>query len=225
MALRSIRERAYQTIAYEAGGFLIAMPLYGLIAGHDASQSSLLIVAVALACMAWSPLHNTLFDWIEWKLARRLASDRPQRFRMLHAISHEVTSIVITNPIIMLVGGYSFWHALVIDIGLTLLYSVYAYFFHIAYDRLRPVEAQVVAQWDDFDAGHQPEPVLALFEAAEAETEPLHEPVYEPPPAKVKRASMRLRARRPARWAPQVMPHAALALIPARRDDSRFNGF
>ncbi len=39
----------------------------------------------------------------------------------------------------MWLGGHSLWTALGIDIGLTLLYSAYAYFFHQLYDRLRPV--------------------------------------------------------------------------------------
>jgi uncharacterized membrane protein len=214
MALRSVRERALQTLSYEAGGFLIATPLYALIAGHGASQSSLMVVAVAIACMTWSPLHNTVFDWLEWRLVRRLASDRPQRWRFVHAVSHEATSVIVTTPIIMLVGGHGFWNALMVDIGLTLLYSVYAYFFHIVYDRLRPMQAEVIASSQQADFA---ESVPALV------AKPPPEP--QPRPIEVKHASMRPRARRPVRWAPQIMPHAALALIPARRDDSSFNGF
>lgn len=118
----------------------MAAPLYGLIAGHDAGSSSMLVVAVAIACMIWSPLHNTAFDWLEWRFRSRVASDRPNGLRLLHAISQEVTSIVVTSPVIMLVGGHSFWHALVVDIGLTILYTIYGYFFHILYDWMRPVQ-------------------------------------------------------------------------------------
>jgi Chlorhexidine efflux transporter len=39
----------------------------------------------------------------------------------------------------MAMGGHGFWRALAIDIGLTLFYAVYAYGFHLVYDRLRPV--------------------------------------------------------------------------------------
>ena len=140
MALRSLRERTIQTLSYEAGGFLLAMPLYALIVGHDASSSTLVVVAVAIACGIWSPIHNTAFDWVEWRITGRVASDRPHRMRFLHAASHEVTSIVVTTPIIMIAGGHSFLHALMVDIGLTLLYSAYAYFFHIIYDWMRPVK-------------------------------------------------------------------------------------
>lgn len=206
MALRSIRERAYQTIAYEAGAFLIATPLYAFMAGDGATQSSLLVIAVALACMIWAPLHHTLWDWLEWRFKHRLASDRPQWLRLVHAISHEVSSIVVTTPVIMLVGGHDFWHALMVDIGLTLLYSVYAYFFHMAYDWMRPVK--VVAQ-----------PAMALMQPADKKLAEPHRPT------EIKRSLTRQSARRPARWAPRILPHAGLALIQARRDASSFNGF
>lgn len=198
MALRTIRERALQTIAYEAGAFLIAAPLYALIAGHGASQSSLLVIAVAVACMIWAPLHHTLWDWLEWRFKHRLASDRPQWLRLLHAASHEVSSIIVTTPVIMLVGGHEFWHALMVDIGLTLLYSVYAYFFHIAYDWLRPVQAEAATS----RASTHPEPRL-----------------LEPLPKLQRR-----RVRKPARWAPRILPQAGLALIPARRNATSYTG-
>jgi S-adenosylmethionine decarboxylase len=139
MVLRSAGDRILQTLAYEAGGLLIATPLYALIAGQAAQNSMLLIAAVALACMAWAPIHNTLFDIIDFKLTGRVASERPHRLRMLHALSHETSSIIITCPIIMAMGHHSFFEALVVDAGLTALYTAYAYVFHIGYDRLRPI--------------------------------------------------------------------------------------
>lgn len=160
MALRSFRERVLQTLSYEAGGLLIATPLYSLIAGHDASSSGLLVFAVAVACMLWSPLHNTGFDWLEWRLAKCVASQRPHGRRVLHAISHEVTSIVITTPLIMLVGGHGLIEALLVDIGLTVLYSVYAYFFHILYDWVRPV-AVVEVEHAAVVIAHEPRLVSA----------------------------------------------------------------
>ncbi|MGL4490633.1 MAG: chlorhexidine efflux transporter [Rhizobiaceae bacterium] len=137
--LRSTRERVYQTIALEIGGIALAAPLYALFFSESAETSFLLIVALSLALMIWSPLHNTIFDWVDWRATGRVASSRPHGLRMLHAVSHEVTSAVLTLPLIMLIGGHGFWIALGVDLGLTLFYTVYIYFFHIAYDRMRPV--------------------------------------------------------------------------------------
>jgi uncharacterized membrane protein len=137
--LRSGPERAIQTVLYEAGGLLVAVPLYQLLFGKGVDDSALLLIVLAIAVMLWSPLHNAVFDRFEWRLAQRLASDRPHRWRILHALSHEGTTVVVTLPLIMLIGGHSFWEALAIDLGLTGLYVAYAYVFHLAYDRWRPV--------------------------------------------------------------------------------------
>ena len=139
MALRTARERFYQTLAYEAGGLLIAAPLYGFFFGREAGESFGLIMTLSLVIMIWAPVHNTIFDWVEFERTGRVASDRPQKLRAAHALCLEITATAVTLPIVMKMGGHGFWQALSIDLGLTLLYAAYAYFFHIVYDRLRPV--------------------------------------------------------------------------------------
>jgi uncharacterized membrane protein len=148
MVLRSTRERVYQTLAYEIGGILLATPLYAILFGKDTSQSLALLIAMSVAVLVWSPIHNTLFDWLDWRWNRRVASDRPHGLRFVHAATHEATAFVVTLPVIMLIGGHGFWTAAALDIGFTLLYAAYAYVFHIAYDRLRPVRTQIVEQDD-----------------------------------------------------------------------------
>ncbi len=139
MALRSARERALQTLAYEIGGLAFAAPLYSLIFGGGAGEGFALVAVLAVAVMIWSPIHNTAFDWVEWRLTRRLASDRPHRWRVVHAITHEATSLVLTLPLILWLTDHGLMGAVLVDLGLTLFYAAYAYVFHLAYDRLRPV--------------------------------------------------------------------------------------
>jgi uncharacterized membrane protein len=137
--LRTMRERIHQALAYEAGALILATPLYALIFGAGSASSFLLVAAVAAACLIWAPFHNLLFDWADLRLTGRLASDRPHRLRVIHAASHEVTSIAVSTPVIMWVGGHGVWVALGIDVGLTLGYAAYAYVFYLAYDRLWPM--------------------------------------------------------------------------------------
>ncbi len=139
MALRSFRERLCQTLAYETGGLVVATPLYGIAFGAAATESVLVVGALALVALVWSPLHNAVFDLAEWRLARRRASDRPHRLRLLHALTHEASSIVVTLPMLMALGDLGFLAALAADAGLTLVYAIYGYGFHLLYDRLRPV--------------------------------------------------------------------------------------
>ena len=144
MALRSLRERAIQTLAFEAGGLALAAPLYWLIFGGDAEDSLALVAAVSVAVLTWSPIHNTAFDWVEWRLARRVASDRPVRLRAVHALRHEATAMIVSLPVIVWLGDHGWLEAIAVDVGLTLFYTAYAYVFHIVYDRWRPVTIATV---------------------------------------------------------------------------------
>lgn len=137
--LRTARERLLQTAACETGWIVLAVPAYALLFDQPVVQSSLLVMALWLAGLAWSPVFNTVFDLAEWRLARRAASDRPTRLRLVHALAHEASSVVVTAPLIMIIGGHGLLEAIAIDIGLSILDATYTYLFHVAYDRLRPV--------------------------------------------------------------------------------------
>ena len=137
--LRSARERMIQTAFYELGGVLLAAPLYALLFGEPAALSAGLVVAMSIAVLIWGPIHNTIFDLVELRLTGRPASDRPHGLRVVHAFSLEASDMVVTLPIIMLIGGCGLAEGCAVDLGFTLFYAAYAYLFHIAYVRLRPV--------------------------------------------------------------------------------------
>ena len=139
MTLRSPRERLIQTIAYEVGGLCLSVPLVAGLGHGTTREAFFLMLALSAAVLVWSPLHNTVFDWADLRLSGRVASDRPQRWRLVHAASHEATTVVVTLPILIWLGGLGLWAALLADLGLTLLYAAYAYVFHLVYDWLRPV--------------------------------------------------------------------------------------
>jgi uncharacterized membrane protein len=139
--LRSCRERIFQTLMFEAGGLLVAIPLYEAAFGRNAQDSALLISLITVAVLIWTPLHNAIFDTIEHSLTARPASARPHPLRLLHAITHEVTPIAVTLPLIMLVGRHTLAEALAVNAGLTVLYVAYAYLFYWLYDRVRPLQA------------------------------------------------------------------------------------
>ncbi len=147
--LRSARERLFQAIVYEAGGLLVdvlAMILYAALFDQPAVQSVAVVAAVTVASLLWSPIHNTVFDMLDLKLSGRVASDRPQALRCIHAITHEGSSFVVTVPLVMLIGDHGVVEALAVDVGLSLLSAAYAYAFHLGYDWLRPVRQVPQAQ-------------------------------------------------------------------------------
>jgi uncharacterized membrane protein len=142
MTLRPPRERLIQTLAYEAGGLLVATPLFSLAFGTGGGTSAALLAALSAAVLFWTPIHNVLWDRAEWGLYRRIASDRPQSLRVLHALSLELSSVIATLPILIFAGGLTLTEAIFADIGLTLVYTAYGYVFHLVFDRLRPVSTE-----------------------------------------------------------------------------------
>lgn len=140
LPIRSSRERAIQTLWFEGIGLAVVAPLYGWVVGAGLGESFALIAAVSVVVMAWSAAYNTVFDRVELRIARRVASDRPPLWRTVHAVGHEVTAILVSCPVIYAMTDLGWWDALLADLGLTAAYAAYAYAFHFTFDRLRPVE-------------------------------------------------------------------------------------
>ena len=139
LAIRSRRERLIQTLWFEALGLAIVSPLLALFTGATTGASLAVLAVLSAAMMGWSALYNTAFDWVELRLAGRVASNRPHRLRMLHAVFLEVTAALVTWPLIVALTGLVWWEALAADIGLALVYAGYGYGFHLGFDRLHPV--------------------------------------------------------------------------------------
>jgi uncharacterized membrane protein len=141
MALRTINERVVQAFLYEACGLLLATPAYALVFGTSSTDSAVVVMALAAAVLVWTPFYNLVFDWVEWRLTQRLASDRPALARVLHAGLLEVSVLVLTVPILVLLGGHSWTAALLIDFGLSFCYGLYSLAFYRIYDWLFPMKA------------------------------------------------------------------------------------
>ncbi len=140
--LRGARERVIQTLAFEGLGLLLVVPLYAAVAGSGGGESFVVVAAVSVAVMLWAALYNTAFDRIEWRLTARVASDRPHRLRTLHAIGLELSSVVVTTPLIWALTDLGWWGALAADLGLAAAYAAYGSLYFWAYDRLRPVRSR-----------------------------------------------------------------------------------
>lgn len=139
MTLRSGRERVVQTVTFEGLGLAIVAPAHAALSRTPADMSFLLVLSLAAIVTLWSPLFNTVFDRVDLALSGRVASDRPHRLRLVHAVLLEVSALAVTVPVVMELAGYGLRDALLLDMALTVFYTVYAYVFHLAYDRLRPV--------------------------------------------------------------------------------------
>lgn len=143
MQSRLFRERLLQSVVYEVTGTLLATAAYLFVFGGDAWDALTLMVVLSAAFVAYAPFFNIMFDTVEWRLAQRVASDRPHKVRVLHAFLLEGSDIVLSVPILMVLGDHSLGEAIATDLGLLALHSAYAYFYYLAFDRLRPIPVTV----------------------------------------------------------------------------------
>jgi uncharacterized membrane protein len=137
--LRSRRERALQTLWFEAIGLAVVSPLFAYFSGVQMGSSLFVLVVLSITVMTWSAIYNSVVDRIERRLSCRVASDRPQHWRVLHAVGHEVSAVVFTWPLVVALTSLDWTQALWAEAGLTLVYAAYGYLFHLVFDRLRPV--------------------------------------------------------------------------------------
>lgn len=93
-----------------------------------------------------SAMFNTLFDVAELHLTGRPASVRPRRWRVVHELAHEASSVLVTWPVIVAMTGLGWAAALAADLGLTPAYAVWAYLYHLGFDAWRPLAGGHPAQ-------------------------------------------------------------------------------
>lgn len=139
MTIRSPRERLLQSAGYEFGSLVVATPICALLTGTTVATSAGLVIVLTVATMLWAPLFNTVFDRIEWRLSRRVASNRSRRLRLAHAFALEASDTLISVPILMVLGGLDLQQAVIADLGLLAVYMAYTYFYHQVFDWLRPI--------------------------------------------------------------------------------------
>ena len=139
--LRTPLDRARQVLFFELGGLLLVTPPFVWASGVPVTDSLGLLALIALIAALWNAVYNTSFDWVEGRLTGRPADHRPYILRILHALGFEGGMLLMTLPILMAWIGVSWFEALLVDVGLAVVYTLYAFVFNICYDRLFPIDS------------------------------------------------------------------------------------
>jgi uncharacterized membrane protein len=137
--VRSLREQLIQTLWFELGAVALIAPAYSWAMGVVMFESLTLFLALALVDMSWLAIYNSVFDRIEYRWRKRLASERPPAARVVHCCLHEVTVLLVSCPVIVALTELSWGQALATDLVLAVVYAAYGYPFHWLFDRCRPV--------------------------------------------------------------------------------------
>lgn len=144
--LRPFKERLVQSLGFEISGLVLSLPLLSYFSNASPFENVVLLAVLSAVVMLWSAVHNMIFDAADLHLTGRVASERPLKLRVVHALSHEFSSILVSLPVLIIVAGFDIRTALFVDLWLTLIYAVWAWAYYWAWDRLRPLDPATASE-------------------------------------------------------------------------------
>ncbi|WP_028115792.1 PACE efflux transporter [Ferrimonas senticii] len=126
-------ERIFHATLFEL--LAIALSVIGLMlfTDHPVTALSGTMVLIATIAMIWNFVFNWGFDQL-------VPGDRVNRnlaTRIAHVLLFESGLLLITVPVMAYMLQVGWLEALLMDIGVTVLITIYAFFYNLAYDHIR----------------------------------------------------------------------------------------
>lgn len=139
--LQGIRRKIVYVSLYELIAIAVSSTGLALGAGSSLEHASVAAVASTVIAIVWNLTYNTLFE--RWE-ARQAVRGRSLRRRIAHAIGFELGFIVMLVPLFAWWLDIGWWHALVLDLGLSAFFLGYTFVFNLAFDKVfgLPLSAQ-----------------------------------------------------------------------------------
>ena len=126
-------ERIFHAVLFEVLAVILAIVVLSTFTTHDAESLSGTMIVVATIAMAWDFIYNWGFD-------RMVTGDKTKRtlvLRIVHTIIFQAGLIIATIPVIAFLLDIGLWQALIMDIGVTICITIYAFFYNLTYDHTR----------------------------------------------------------------------------------------
>ena len=138
--MRTSADRVRHTIGFETIGLIICTPLASWLLDKGIAQVGSLSVVLSLTAMCVNYGYNLVFDIALVRMGRPV-NVRPPWLRAIHAILFEGSLIILTVPMVAWWLDLTLLTAFLTDIGFTVFFLIYAYFYNWAYDALFPMPA------------------------------------------------------------------------------------
>ena len=135
--MRTLPDRLRHTLLFEAIALGIVATGGAWATGHSMFSIGTLGLIFSALAMVWNLTYNWLFDL--WDRAYRGLAPRGPGLRVVHAVLFEAALLVAGLFITAWWLGVSYWEALMLDLGFSAFFLVYAFSFNWAYDLIFPV--------------------------------------------------------------------------------------
>jgi len=130
---RSLYERIFQVLLFEGLAISIFSPVLSWVVDKPLGDATALTVAISIIAMVWGFAFNSLFGILIF-----YASNKVQKWkRVIHALGFETGLVLIAVPLSAWWLQMTFVEALLMDLGLLLVFLPYTFCFYWAYDMVR----------------------------------------------------------------------------------------
>ena len=128
-------ERILQSIFFEVLAVSLSIMGLALFTNHDLSALSGTMIVVASIAMLWNYFFNYFFDQV-------VTGDKDKRsfsLRIVHVVLFEAGLLIATVPVMAYILNVGLWDAFMMDLGVTIFITIYAFVFNFSYDKLRVI--------------------------------------------------------------------------------------
>ncbi|MCY9871507.1 PACE efflux transporter [Vibrio barjaei] len=128
-----IVERIFHSVLFEVLAVTFSVIGLALFTNHDVAALSGTMIVIATMAMCWNYLFNMMFDYFVQgeKILRSLKT------RIVHVVLFEAGLLLVTIPAMAYLLNVSLLEAFVMDIGVTIFVTIYAFLFNLVYDHAR----------------------------------------------------------------------------------------
>lgn len=128
-----ITRRILQAILYEIGAIALTSPIIGFAFNESPSSALGLAAIMSTIALAWNYVFNAIFE--RWE-SRQIVKGRSIWRRLAHGIGFEGGLVMMLVPLMAFWLNISFLDAFIAEIGLLLMFFVYAVTFTWGFDKV-----------------------------------------------------------------------------------------
>ncbi|MCK8044522.1 PACE efflux transporter [Shewanella sp. 1CM18E] len=129
----SIIERIFHSVLFEVLAVTFSIIGLAIFTDHEVVSLSGMMIIIATMAMTWNFIFNWLFD----QVVTGNKEKRPFKIRVLHVSLFEIGLLFFTVPVIAYMLDIGIIEALIMDLGVTVFITIYAFLYNLAYDHAR----------------------------------------------------------------------------------------
>jgi len=128
-------ERIFHAVLFEVLAVLLSIGVLMVATDHEVGSLSGTMIIVATIAMCW----NFIFNWGFDQFYTEAKENRSIGLRIFHVTLFEIGLLIFTIPVIAYILEVGLWEAFVMDVGITIFITIYAFTFNLVYDKVRAV--------------------------------------------------------------------------------------